>query len=167
MSLLQTSCLKNELKATSLIFTSELATIPCCAFEKREFRWGTIPGFYLSPNLKNLSRVLPSSLVAMSVATRTRSALRSSGGSPAPGLGGSGSASESPARGRRSSSALSSSSDEKDYTPTWPWHAYLTREGVANVKVYQYHGVDNSLIAKYIMQPFWKFSVNYLPIWLA
>ena len=44
---------------------------------------------------------------------------------------------------------------------------YFTAEGRKNLKKYGYHGVDKSLIANYIGQPFWRAAVNYLPMSLA
>jgi ethanolaminephosphotransferase len=35
------------------------------------------------------------------------------------------------------------------------------------LKSYRYHGIDGSLVAKYIMQPFWTRAVNLLPLWMA
>jgi len=44
---------------------------------------------------------------------------------------------------------------------------FISRQGLTNVKTYKYVGVDKSLIANYIMQPIWRWLVNFLPIWMA
>lgn len=44
---------------------------------------------------------------------------------------------------------------------------YVSKQGLGNLSKYGYHGVDNSLVAKYIMQPFWIRAVQFLPIWMA
>eukprot|EP01111_Echinosteliopsis_oligospora_P003002 TRINITY_DN14834_c0_g1_i1.p1 TRINITY_DN14834_c0_g1~~TRINITY_DN14834_c0_g1_i1.p1 ORF type:complete len:376 (+),score=91.83 TRINITY_DN14834_c0_g1_i1:81-1208(+) len=44
---------------------------------------------------------------------------------------------------------------------------YVTQKGLKNLEHYHYSGVDNSLIAKYIMQPFWNSVVHFLPAWMA
>jgi len=36
-----------------------------------------------------------------------------------------------------------------------------------NVRSYTYSGEDKSILANYVMQPFWRYSVNYLPTWMA
>eukprot|EP01129_Flabellula_baltica_P015936 TRINITY_DN828_c0_g1_i1.p1 TRINITY_DN828_c0_g1~~TRINITY_DN828_c0_g1_i1.p1 ORF type:complete len:234 (+),score=35.84 TRINITY_DN828_c0_g1_i1:24-725(+) len=44
---------------------------------------------------------------------------------------------------------------------------YITQSGLNNLKYYKYVGTDKSLIANYIMQPFWRKLVYVLPEWLA
>jgi hypothetical protein len=44
---------------------------------------------------------------------------------------------------------------------------YVSHEGSANLLTYEYHGVDNSLIYKYILTPMNNFLVTLLPLWLA
>eukprot|EP00026_Physarum_polycephalum_P010452 Phypoly_transcript_10616.p1 GENE.Phypoly_transcript_10616~~Phypoly_transcript_10616.p1 ORF type:complete len:370 (+),score=45.47 Phypoly_transcript_10616:110-1219(+) len=44
---------------------------------------------------------------------------------------------------------------------------YVSQRGLTNLHTYKYSGVDNSLVAKYIMQPFWAKAVNLLPLWMA
>ena len=44
---------------------------------------------------------------------------------------------------------------------------YFTAEGRQNLKKYKYHGVDKSLLANHIGQPFWRAAVNWLPMSLA
>jgi ethanolaminephosphotransferase len=44
---------------------------------------------------------------------------------------------------------------------------YVSQRGLANLHTYKYSGVDNSLVAKHIMQPFWAKAVNLLPLWMA
>lgn len=44
---------------------------------------------------------------------------------------------------------------------------YISPKGLEAVKKYQYVGVDKSLLANYIMQPFWRYLVNFLPLWMA
>jgi hypothetical protein len=44
---------------------------------------------------------------------------------------------------------------------------YVSPRGLGNLKSYKYSGVDNSLVAKYVMQPFWTRLVELLPKWMA
>merc|ERR1712100_836913 len=44
---------------------------------------------------------------------------------------------------------------------------YIPNAGLKALSNYKYHGVDNSLLANYVMQPFWRQAVNLLPIWIA
>jgi len=44
---------------------------------------------------------------------------------------------------------------------------YISSSGLKALSNYKYHGVDNSLLANYVMQPFWRKAVNLLPIWIA
>ncbi|XP_020089955.1 choline/ethanolaminephosphotransferase 1-like [Ananas comosus] len=43
---------------------------------------------------------------------------------------------------------------------------YIGHHGVATLKKYKYSGVDNSLVAKYILQPFWSRCVTLFPLWM-
>uniref|UniRef100_A0A1D1Y2B4 Putative CDP-alcohol phosphatidyltransferase class-I family protein 3 n=1 Tax=Anthurium amnicola TaxID=1678845 RepID=A0A1D1Y2B4_9ARAE len=43
---------------------------------------------------------------------------------------------------------------------------YIGRHGVATLHKYKYSGVDNSLVAKYILQPFWSRCVTLFPLWM-
>ncbi|XP_008811957.1 choline/ethanolaminephosphotransferase 1-like isoform X1 [Phoenix dactylifera] len=43
---------------------------------------------------------------------------------------------------------------------------YIGHHGVATLNKYKYSGVDNSLVAKYILQPFWSRCVNLFPLWM-
>ncbi|KAK4784139.1 hypothetical protein SAY86_018507 [Trapa natans] len=43
---------------------------------------------------------------------------------------------------------------------------YIGAHGVAALHRYKYSGVDNSLLAKYLFQPFWSRCVNFFPIWM-
>uniref|UniRef100_A0A0E0CDZ6 Aminoalcoholphosphotransferase n=2 Tax=Oryza meridionalis TaxID=40149 RepID=A0A0E0CDZ6_9ORYZ len=42
---------------------------------------------------------------------------------------------------------------------------YVGQHGVATLRRYKYSGVDHSLVAKYILQPFWSRFVNLFPLW--
>lgn len=44
---------------------------------------------------------------------------------------------------------------------------YISDKGLNNLQFYKYHGVDHSIIANHIMQPFWRWAVNFLPITMA
>jgi ethanolaminephosphotransferase len=44
---------------------------------------------------------------------------------------------------------------------------YISPQGLEALKLYRYHCDDKSLVAFYIMQPFWRWAVNLLPIWIA
>eukprot|EP01103_Thecamoeba_quadrilineata_P008965 TRINITY_DN18675_c0_g1_i1.p1 TRINITY_DN18675_c0_g1~~TRINITY_DN18675_c0_g1_i1.p1 ORF type:complete len:380 (+),score=45.93 TRINITY_DN18675_c0_g1_i1:34-1173(+) len=46
-------------------------------------------------------------------------------------------------------------------------HKYTTPEGLKALDDYKYCGIDYSLIANYIMQPFWRKAVNILPETIA
>ncbi|KAJ6845994.1 choline/ethanolaminephosphotransferase 2-like [Iris pallida] len=43
---------------------------------------------------------------------------------------------------------------------------YVGNHGVATLNKYKYSGVDNSLVAKYILQPFWARCVVLFPLWM-
>lgn len=43
---------------------------------------------------------------------------------------------------------------------------YVGHHGVATLHKYKYSGVDNSLLAKYVLQPFWSKCVNLFPLWM-
>jgi len=42
---------------------------------------------------------------------------------------------------------------------------YIGHHGVATLRRYKYSGVDHSLVAKYILQPFWSRFVIIFPLW--
>ncbi|KAL6073945.1 Cholinephosphotransferase 1 [Balamuthia mandrillaris] len=44
---------------------------------------------------------------------------------------------------------------------------YIKQEGLEALRDYRYSGTDRSLIANYVMQPFWRRVVEYLPLSLA
>lgn len=44
---------------------------------------------------------------------------------------------------------------------------YVSKRGLGNLHAYKYAGVDNSLVAKHVMQPIWTRLVNFLPLWMA
>jgi ethanolaminephosphotransferase len=44
---------------------------------------------------------------------------------------------------------------------------YVSKRGLGNLHTYKYAGVDNSLVAKHVMQPFWNRAVHLLPLWMA
>ena len=46
-------------------------------------------------------------------------------------------------------------------------YKYISPQGLEALKLYKYHCDDKSLVAFYIMQPFWRSAVNILPLWLA
>lgn len=43
---------------------------------------------------------------------------------------------------------------------------YIGHHGIASLHKYKYSGVDNSVVAKYILQPFWSRFVNLFPLWV-
>lgn len=43
---------------------------------------------------------------------------------------------------------------------------YIGNHGVTTLHKYKYSGVDNSLVAKYILQPFWARCVTLFPLWM-
>ncbi|KAG6467026.1 hypothetical protein ZIOFF_075211 [Zingiber officinale] len=43
---------------------------------------------------------------------------------------------------------------------------YIGQHGVATLHKYKYSGVDHSLVAKYILQPFWTRCVTFFPLWM-
>ncbi|KAF3329047.1 choline/ethanolaminephosphotransferase 1-like protein [Carex littledalei] len=43
---------------------------------------------------------------------------------------------------------------------------YISQHGVAALHKHKYSGVDNSLVAKYILQPFWTRCVTLFPLWM-
>lgn len=48
-----------------------------------------------------------------------------------------------------------------------PYYDYIPQRGLKNLAKYKYSGMDLSLIAKYILHPFWTWLANYLPEWPA
>jgi ethanolaminephosphotransferase len=46
-------------------------------------------------------------------------------------------------------------------------YTYVPKKGLENLSKYHYSGVDKSILAKYILQPFWTRAVNWLPAWMA
>jgi len=47
------------------------------------------------------------------------------------------------------------------------YFSYVSRKGLSNLKNYKYSGSDKSIVAKYLGQPFWNWSVQFLPITMA
>jgi hypothetical protein len=45
--------------------------------------------------------------------------------------------------------------------------SYIPKKGLENLKSYKYQGKDLSIIANYVLQPFWRWLVEYLPEWMA
>ncbi|XP_051122397.1 choline/ethanolaminephosphotransferase 1-like isoform X2 [Andrographis paniculata] len=43
---------------------------------------------------------------------------------------------------------------------------YIGAHGVAALHRHKYSGVDNSLVSKYVLQPFWTRCVNLFPLWM-
>lgn len=43
----------------------------------------------------------------------------------------------------------------------------LKRETLANLKKYQYSGVDNSLLSRYVLGHYWSWLVTLFPLWMA
>ncbi|CAM6036351.1 unnamed protein product [Sphagnum compactum] len=43
---------------------------------------------------------------------------------------------------------------------------YVGKRGVEALQRYKYSGVDRSYMAKYVFQPFWRFFVNFFPLWM-
>jgi hypothetical protein len=50
--------------------------------------------------------------------------------------------------------------------PVIPYE-YIPQAGLANLSRYKYHGSDNSLIGRFVLQPFWNKAVTWLPTWMA
>eukprot|EP00767_Chilomastix_cuspidata_P008263 gnl/Chilomastix_cuspidata/942.p1 GENE.gnl/Chilomastix_cuspidata/942~~gnl/Chilomastix_cuspidata/942.p1 ORF type:complete len:508 (-),score=232.58 gnl/Chilomastix_cuspidata/942:178-1701(-) len=49
-----------------------------------------------------------------------------------------------------------------------PEISYLSEDELRTIATYKYHGVDNSLLSKVLLNPFWEFLVNHvIPPWLA
>jgi len=46
-------------------------------------------------------------------------------------------------------------------------YPYVTQKGLENLKNYKYVGVDHSLAANYVLQPFWRRAVEFLPRTIA
>lgn len=44
---------------------------------------------------------------------------------------------------------------------------FIDREAIKNLDSYRYSGVDKSLVAKYILQPYWSRLVLLFPTWMA
>jgi len=47
------------------------------------------------------------------------------------------------------------------------YHAYISQNGLENLRSYAYHGVDNSLCGKLFLNAFWEKVVVMMPTWLA
>jgi ethanolaminephosphotransferase len=43
---------------------------------------------------------------------------------------------------------------------------YVGKHGVEALQRYKYSGVDRSYLAKWVFQPFWRFAVNFFPMWM-
>ncbi|KAG0474927.1 hypothetical protein HPP92_014613 [Vanilla planifolia] len=43
---------------------------------------------------------------------------------------------------------------------------YVGHHGIAALHKYKYSGIDNSMVAKYILQPFWSRFVHLFPLWV-
>ncbi|THU44153.1 hypothetical protein C4D60_Mb02t04400 [Musa balbisiana] len=59
----------------------------------------------------------------------------------------------------------SSSTLVESFCAKWQM-GYIGHHGVATLHKYKYSGVDHSLVAKYILQPFWSRSVTLFPLWM-
>ncbi|TDH68473.1 hypothetical protein CCR75_001427 [Bremia lactucae] len=44
---------------------------------------------------------------------------------------------------------------------------YVSQEGSENLRTYEYHGADNSLVYKHVLTPMNNFLVELLPLWVA
>ncbi|ELR20677.1 CDPalcohol phosphatidyltransferase superfamily protein [Acanthamoeba castellanii str. Neff] len=44
---------------------------------------------------------------------------------------------------------------------------YVDEKDLPNLKLYAYHGVDRSIIANHVGQPFWRWVVEFLPLTMA
>ncbi|KAI0783172.1 Choline/ethanolaminephosphotransferase [Abortiporus biennis] len=44
---------------------------------------------------------------------------------------------------------------------------YIPQEALANLKKYQYKGVDKSLLSRHVLNPFWTWLVTLWPTWVA
>lgn len=43
---------------------------------------------------------------------------------------------------------------------------YVGKHGVDALHRYKYSGIDRSYMAKYVFQPFWRWAVNFFPMWM-
>jgi ethanolaminephosphotransferase len=43
---------------------------------------------------------------------------------------------------------------------------YVSKHGVEALQRYKYSGIDRSYMAKWVFQPFWRFAVNFFPMWM-
>jgi hypothetical protein len=48
-----------------------------------------------------------------------------------------------------------------------PYYDYIPQRGLKNLAKYKYSSLDLSIIAKYILHPFWTWLANFLPEWPA
>jgi len=44
---------------------------------------------------------------------------------------------------------------------------YITPQGVSNLGLYAYSGVDNSLVVAYVLKHFWNWLIEFFPMWMA
>eukprot|EP00741_Cyanophora_paradoxa_P014372 tig00000190_g13863.t1 len=44
---------------------------------------------------------------------------------------------------------------------------YIPPEGLRNLHNYKYKGVDLSLLTKYVLNPFWEWTLRFVPMWIA
>ena len=44
---------------------------------------------------------------------------------------------------------------------------YFTDQEIVGLKEYQYRGIDRSLLSKHILQPYWTWLVEFVPLWVA
>ncbi|EFA75797.1 CDP-alcohol phosphatidyltransferase [Heterostelium album PN500] len=44
---------------------------------------------------------------------------------------------------------------------------YVSERARSNIKQYKYQGCDHSIIANRVLQPFWRWAVEWLPMWMA
>lgn len=43
----------------------------------------------------------------------------------------------------------------------------IPEDKIVNLISYQYHGVDRSLVSKYVLNAYWNWLVTLFPLWLA
>jgi len=55
---------------------------------------------------------------------------------------------------------------EEAYKPFF-YHAFISQNGLENLRSYAYHGVDKSLCGRLFLNSYWEYVVKLMPMWLA
>lgn len=45
--------------------------------------------------------------------------------------------------------------------------SYVSDEALQNLKHYKYGAIDLSPLSKYVLQPYWTWSLRFFPLWMA